>query len=65
MISYKFYWRDEKEKVDLIAILPERRKNPERITEKSILNWAWEIIGENSGVKDTYFERVEVQGFKK
>jgi hypothetical protein len=39
MVAYEFYWRDEKGKEHLIGILPERRKNPERITEESIFNW--------------------------
>jgi hypothetical protein len=59
MVAYEFYWRDDTEGVHFIGILPERRKRPERITQKSILNWVWKIIGNDSDVKDIYFVKVE------
>jgi hypothetical protein len=59
MVAYEFYWRDDTEGVHFIGILPERRKRPERITQKSILNWGWKIIGNDSDVKDIYFVKVE------
>ena len=59
-VAYEYYWRDKKEKEHLIGILPERRKNPERITEKSILNWGWNNIGDNSDVNNIYFLQVEM-----
>ena len=34
MLSYQFYWLDEKGKDHLVGILPERRFNPERITNR-------------------------------
>jgi len=42
----------------LIAILPERRRNPERITDGSILNWAREVIGDGCHVRSIYFVQV-------
>jgi hypothetical protein len=60
MVAYEFYSREEIGKEHLIGILPERRKNPEGITEKSILNWASEAIGDNSGVNNINFFRVEI-----
>jgi len=59
MVAYEFYWRDGTGKEHLIGILPERRKNPERITEEAILNWGWEVIGDNSNVNNLYFVQVE------
>ena len=59
MVAYEFYWRDEAERVHFIGILPERRKMPERITQESVLNWGMMVIGDNSGVNDIYFVRVE------
>jgi len=38
MEAYEFYWRDDKGKEHFIGILPERRKNPKRITKESVLN---------------------------
>jgi len=59
MLAYEFYCRDETEKIHFIGILPERRKKPERITQKSILNWGRKVIGDNSDVNDIYFVQVE------
>ena len=60
MVAYEFYWRDETGKEHLIGILPERRKNPERITKESALNWAWKVIGDHSDVNDIYLVQLEV-----
>jgi len=59
MVAYEFYWCDERKKEHFIGILPERRKKPERITQESILNWGWKVIGDDSYVKDIYFVKVE------
>jgi hypothetical protein len=42
----------------LIAILPERRHNPERITDRSILNWAKDVIGNGCQGQGIYFIEV-------
>jgi hypothetical protein len=59
MVAYEFYWPDEKGKEHFIGILPERRKNLERITKESILKWGWKVIGNNPNVKKIYFIPVE------
>jgi hypothetical protein len=46
MVAYEFYCRDGTGKVHLFGILPERRKNPQRITKDSALNWGWKVIGD-------------------
>ena len=60
MIAYEFYSRDETGTEHLIGILPERRREPERITNDSILKWGWNVIGNHSGVENIYFLRVEM-----
>jgi len=60
MVAYEFYWRDEERKEHFIGILPERRKDPERITETSVLNWGMKMVGENADVKEIYFLKVDV-----
>jgi hypothetical protein len=60
MVAYEFYWLDETGKEHLIGILPERRKDPERITQESILSWGWKVIGHDSDVNDIYFVQVEM-----
>jgi hypothetical protein len=56
MVGYAFYWRDEKGNNQLIGILPERRKNLERITQESILNWGRQVIK----AKDIFSVQVEI-----
>jgi hypothetical protein len=61
MVAYEFYWRHEKGD-KLIGILPERRKNPARITPESVMNWG-RILGDSADIDADriYFIRVEVQ----
>lgn len=56
MIAYEFYWRDNEGKDNLIGILPERRKNPERITQESVMNWVRKVIGEDIKVELSFYQ---------
>ena len=59
MVAYEFYKRDNGQGDKLIGILPERRKNPERITQESVMKWVKLVLGEFA--EDTiYFIQVEV-----
>ncbi|HXX34759.1 MAG TPA: hypothetical protein VEM15_09825 [Thermodesulfobacteriota bacterium] len=59
MIVYKFYLRDAIKGDIFLGSLPERRKNPRRVTgestEESIINWGRKYFGENGQEKDIYF----------
>ncbi len=55
MIVYKFYLHDEIKGDILLGILPERRKNPKRITQESIINWGRKYFGMNAQDKDIFF----------
>ena len=59
MVAYEFYWGDEKEGAHLIGILPERRKNPERINQESIMKWGKKVLGESTGINNFFFIQVE------
>lgn len=59
MVAYEFFWRDEKEGVHLIGILPERRKNSERINQESIMKWGKKILGESATISNFFFIQVE------
>jgi hypothetical protein len=48
MIVYKFYLRDAIKGDIFLGTLPERRKNPGRITDESITNWGRKYFGKNS-----------------
>ena len=62
MVAYEFYLRNG-ERDTLIGILPERRKDPKRITPESIMNWG-RILGDSAGIdaNSIYFIQVEIQG---
>ena len=60
MTAYEFYWKDQEGKEHFLGALPERRRNPERITEESIANWGRLIIGEWAQMNNFYFTRVEI-----
>jgi hypothetical protein len=60
MVAYEFYFRDNAEGAQLIGILPERRKNPERITSESILKWGKDVVGDAVALDQIFFVQVEV-----
>jgi len=65
MEAYEFYWRDSYRKGHLIGILPERRKDPKRITNKSIMNWGRKVVDNKPSLnlKNLYFVQVKVEDF--
>jgi hypothetical protein len=62
MIAYKLYWRDEEEKEHFIGLLPERRRNPKRITDESLANWSRIVLGDKTGIdlNSIYFIQLEL-----
>jgi hypothetical protein len=60
VIGYEFYWHDPIKGYELLGVLPERRKNPERITQKSVMGWVETIVGDNLSTKDIYFIQVTI-----
>jgi hypothetical protein len=60
MLAYEFHSCDEIGRDNLIGILPERRKTPERITQESIMNWGRLVAGDDTEVKDISFIHVEI-----
>ena len=57
MIAYEFYWLDPIKGYELVGILPERRKSPKRIPEKSIINFGKKLLGDNVNVNNMLFVR--------
>jgi len=60
MVAYEFYLHDSVKGYELVGILPERRKNPERITQESIMRWGENIFGKDLNTKDIYFIQVTI-----
>ncbi len=58
MLAYEFYCTGEDGKNHLVAVLPERRRDPDRINGWSILNWAREVIGGSGNWQSIYFVEV-------
>jgi len=47
MRGYKFYWYDDVYGYQFVRTMPERRKDPTRITDESIINLARKVFGGN------------------
>jgi hypothetical protein len=60
MVAYEFYWHDPVKGYQIIGVLPERRKNPARITKESIMNWGKKHFGKNLNLNDMLFVEVEI-----
>jgi hypothetical protein len=45
---------DETDRAHFIGLLPERRKNPERITQESILEFVRTILGTSADVNNIF-----------
>lgn len=60
MIAYEFYYRDPIYGDQLIGLLPERRKDPGRITWQSVMNWGRKVIGEIIDLKELFFIQVNI-----
>jgi hypothetical protein len=61
MIFYKFYLRDPIKGDILLGILPERRKNPQRITDESIINWGRKYFCKNAKDEDIFFIKTALE----
>jgi hypothetical protein len=62
MLVYEFYWRDPIKGYQLIGTLPERRKNPSRITQASIMNWGEKFFSKKLNIRDIFFIQVTIDG---
>ncbi|MGZ3535100.1 MAG: hypothetical protein ACXU9K_07725 [Thermodesulfobacteriota bacterium] len=65
MIVYKFYLRDAIMGDIFLGALPERRKNPRRVseesTEESVINWGRTYFGKNAKDEDIYFVKTVLE----
>ncbi len=61
LIAYEFYVKGKNNDSHLIGILPERRRNEERITYESVMNWGKMYLGEETRSQNLYCVRVEIE----
>ena len=60
MVAYEFYWLDPKGGYQIIGVLPERRKNPMRMTRESVMNWGKMLLDNDADSKNIFFRRVTI-----
>ena len=58
--AYEFFRRERNKEDRFIGALPERRKDPQRITHASIMNWAKIIVPEDVLQDRIYFIKVKI-----
>ena len=63
MVAYEFYLCDSVKGYELIGVLPERRKNPERITQESVMGWVEKVFGNKFSTKDIYFIQITINEY--
>ena len=60
MVAYEFYRLDSTGEYQIIGVLPERRKDPERVTQESVMNWGIDCFSKDLVVKDIFFIQVTI-----
>ena len=55
MMTYEFYLRHPTKGYQLVGVLPERRKDPARITQESVVNWGRIYFARNFEIKNVFF----------
>jgi hypothetical protein len=60
MMAYEFYWHDPVKGYQRIGLLPERRRNPARITEGSIIHWGEKFFGKNLDIHGIFFHQLKI-----
>ncbi len=60
MVAYEYYLHDESKGFELIGVLPERRKETDRVSQASILGFGRKYWGDKMEDGNILFIRVEV-----
>ncbi len=60
MLAYELHAFNKAKGCKLIGVLPERRKNPQRVTKESILNWGQEYFGIHLNLGDMVLIEVKI-----
>jgi hypothetical protein len=63
MLAYELYTFNKKKGYEFIGVLPERRRNPKRITKDSVMNWGKSLLGDHVDSKSMFFKRVAIDRF--
>jgi len=60
MVAYEVYSYDKINGYELIGILPERRKDPKRITKESVLKWGRMLLGGRGEGRSIVFKQMVI-----
>ncbi len=60
MVAYELYWLNPTGEYQIIGVLPERRKNPMRITKDSVMNWGKMFLGDDVDSKNIFFKPLTI-----
>ena len=60
MVAYEFYLPDPTRGYQHVGTLPERRKNPERITQESVMKWGKKFFTKNLNTNEMIFIQVSI-----
>ncbi len=60
MVAYEFYYSNDIGEEHLIGILPERRRNQERVTVDSIMNWVRRMVDDQTSYRNIFFIEVKI-----
>ncbi|MDI6763613.1 MAG: hypothetical protein QME83_11360 [Thermodesulfobacteriota bacterium] len=61
LVAYEFYCKSKHDEPHLIGILPERRKDKNRITHESIMNWGKMFLGDEPEFQNLFFVQVMIE----
>ncbi len=60
MVVYELYLHDGIKENELLGILPERRKDPNRITKESVLKWGRMVLGDGANKKNIIIKQMSI-----
>jgi hypothetical protein len=63
MVAYEFYCPESVKGCELLGILPERRKDPKRITDASVMKWGKMFFGNNGSKKIIFYKKVRISEY--
>lgn len=64
MVLYKIYARDQDGEEHFLGILPERRNDPKRITDESVVNLSKIILGPKAEIRLDSIRFVQVESIE-
>ncbi len=60
MLAYELYIFNKEKGYQIVGVLPERRRDPMRVTEDSVTNWGKTLLGGYLDSKNMFFRRVAI-----